>query len=254
MIVRRLYQTSELLAVLQESTAEMQTRRARLTENGRRLATLPTQIGCLGRHLMTCLDPWAACGRAFSMDSTVLRARDGIWHKKDREAGVVPHTRIDTQAAWTKSGWHGGVYGWKLHLICTVGAIWIPLAADPTPANVADNDPAVRWLAEVPLMPAFALGDTHYNTPAGRACCGLRDCTLVATQRGTYPHTDDGVEPRRVFHKLRSTAIENFNEQFTGSVTETIPSVRFRRTVPVSHQVRLLSWLCPSALRTRHRV
>lgn len=31
---------------------------------------------------------------------------------------------------------------------------------------------------------------------------------------GATPHTDDGVEVHRVFHKLRSTAIENFNEHF----------------------------------------
>jgi hypothetical protein len=229
MIVRHLYQVGELLAVLQEPTAEMQTLRGLLTENGRwpcertfrrRLATLPdtlpAQIGCLGRHLVACLDPWAACGRAFAMDSTVLRARGGVWHKKDREAGVVPHTRIDTQAAWTKSGWHGWVYGWKLHLICTVGSVWIPLAADLTPAHVADNDQAVLLLPEVPTVPAFALGDTHYNAPNVRACCDLRSCTLVATRRGAAPHTDAGVEVRRIFHKLRSTAIENFNEQFKG--------------------------------------
>jgi hypothetical protein len=34
----------------------------------------------------------------------VLAARGGVWHKKDREAGVVPHSSIDTEAAWTKSG------------------------------------------------------------------------------------------------------------------------------------------------------
>ena len=39
---------------------------------------------------------------------------------------------------------------------------------------------------------------------------------LVATHHGPYPHTDDGVEVRRVFHKLRSLAMENFNEHFKG--------------------------------------
>ena len=42
----------------------------------------------------------------------------------------MPHTRIDTEAHWTKSGWHGWVYGWKLHLCCSAGDVWIPLAAD----------------------------------------------------------------------------------------------------------------------------
>src|SRR5262250_2040998 len=60
MIVRHLYQVGELLAVLQEPTAEMQALRQLLTEKGnypcertfrRRLRalpdTLPAQIGCL---------------------------------------------------------------------------------------------------------------------------------------------------------------------------------------------------------------
>ena len=46
--------------------------------------------------------------------------------------------------------------------------------------------------------------------------CAAADRFLVATRRGRYPHTDDGVEVRRVFHKLRSLAIENFNGQFKG--------------------------------------
>jgi hypothetical protein len=35
--------------------------------------------------------------------------------------------------------------------------------------------------------------------------------TLGATRRGAYPHEDDGVEVRRIFHTLRSQAIEPFN-------------------------------------------
>lgn len=85
--------------------------------------TLPARIGVLGRHLVGRLKPWAKTGRAVALDSTVLFAKGGVWHKKDREAGIVPHSSIDTQAGWTKSGWHG----WKLHLATTVGGVWIPL-------------------------------------------------------------------------------------------------------------------------------
>jgi hypothetical protein len=114
----------------------MQRIRALLTEDGRypsrrtwerRLkaipATLPAQISCLGRHLVELIDPWFDCGRAAAIDSTLLRANDGVWHKKDREAGVVPHTSIDTEAHWTQSGWHGWVYGWKLHLVTSVATV-----------------------------------------------------------------------------------------------------------------------------------
>ena len=38
---------------------------------------------------------------------------------------IVPHTSIDTDADWSKSGHHGWVYGWKLHLVCTVASVWI---------------------------------------------------------------------------------------------------------------------------------
>jgi hypothetical protein len=47
-----------------------------------------------------------------------------------------------------------------------------------------------------------------------RQICGHTDRELVTTQYGPYPHTDIGVEVRRIFHELRSRAIENFNGQF----------------------------------------
>jgi hypothetical protein len=50
----------------------------------------------------------------------------------------------------------------------------------------------------------------------GRFHCSAADRLLVATRRGRYPHTDDGVEVRRVFHRPRPLAIENFNGRFKG--------------------------------------
>jgi hypothetical protein len=230
MVVRRLHKVHELLAVLDQPTAEMGQLRALLVLPGgrfparrtweRRLAavpaTLPAQIGCLGRHLVALLRPWARCGRAGAIDSTVLPAKGGVWHKKDREAGVVPHTSIDTEAHWTKSGWHGWVYGWKLHLVTAVAGVWLPLAAELTAANAADNEVAPLLLAELPAEVRFVLGDHQYNAPNVRALRDEAGRVLVASQQGGYPHTDEGVEVRRVFHRLRSTAIENFNEQFKG--------------------------------------
>jgi hypothetical protein len=229
MIVRHLHRPGELLAVLAEPTAEMLQVRALLSEAGRRPcrrtwerrlaqlpATLPAQIGCLGHCLVEQLQPWAACGRAVAIDSTVLHARGGVWHAKHRAAGVVPHTTIDTEAHWTKSGWHGWVYGWKLHLVSTVAGVWIPLAAELTPANTADNEVAPDLLAELPAEVRFVLGDLHYNAPNVRDVCERDGRILVTPQYGPYPHTDDGVEVRRVFHKLRSANLETFNELFKG--------------------------------------
>jgi hypothetical protein len=229
MIVRHLHKLHELLAVVAQPTAEMQALRTVLMEKGRypsrrtwerRLKampdSLPAQIGCLGRYLVILIQPWATCGQAVAIDSTVLRANGGVWHKKDRDQGLVPHTSIDTQAAWTNSGWHSWVYGWKLHLVSIVAAVWIPLAADLTPANIADNETAPALLREAPLDTRFVLGDRHYNAPNVRQVCEQAGQILVATHYGRYPHTHVGVEVRRIFHKLRSLAIENFNEHFIG--------------------------------------
>jgi hypothetical protein len=229
MLVRGVSTVDGLLAILAQPTVEMQALRDRLTVHGRFPArrtwerrlnalpgTLPARIACLGASLVTRLQPWADRGRAAAIDSTVLRARGGVWHKKHRDAGIVPHTSIDIEAHWTKSGWHGWVYGWKLHLVTTVAAVWIPLAAELTPANAADNEIAPRLLDVLPEAVRFVLGDTNYQDPALHERCVAAGRSLVATRRGAYPHRDDGVEVRRVFHQLRSLAIENFNGQFKG--------------------------------------
>ena len=229
MIVKHIHKVHELLSVLKEPTFEMQQLCGLLTEHERyptrrtwerRLkglpASLPAQIGCFGRYLVELIAPWATCERAVAIDSTLLRSNGGVWHKKDREKGEVPHSSIDTQAHWTKSGWHGWVYGWKLHLTCVVAAVWIPLSAELTSANVADNEIAPALIYELPPEAHLILGDLHYNAPNVREVCQQTGRLLITTHYGPYPHSDPGVEVRRIFHKLRSLAIENFNEHFKG--------------------------------------
>lgn len=227
MIVRRLYSASSLLSFLNQDTALTQALRVTLMHNGqlasrrtweRRLKALPerlpNEIGQIGRVLVMDLQPWQHYGHAVAVDSTPLRAKGGVWHKKHREQGIVPHTTIDTDAGWSKSGYHGWWYGWKLHLACAVTSFWLPLAAELTVANTDDAATAPRLLAQLPAEVRYILGDTHYNTPELRRLCQGRGCWLVATRRGKYPHTDNGVEVRRMFHKLRSQAIEPFNGLF----------------------------------------
>jgi hypothetical protein len=111
MIVRHVHTVHELLSDLAQPTTEMLTLRALLNEQEhfpsrrtweRRLkaipATLPAQIGCLGRQLVSLIQPWVTSGRAVAIDSTVLRARGGVWHQKHREKGELPHTSIDPEA------------------------------------------------------------------------------------------------------------------------------------------------------------
>jgi hypothetical protein len=229
MVIRRLYSAYSLLAFLEQDTDLTSMLREQLaTPDGRfakrrtwerRLAALPDSlpglIGCLGRYLVVLIQPWGSNGKAAALDSTPLRAKGGVWHKKDREAGVVPHSTIDTEANWSQSGYHGWWYGWKLHMACTAGAaVWIPLAADLTIANVYDATVAPPLQRELPLDVSVVLGDTHYNDDVLCISCRLSNRRLIASRRGPYPHTDPGVDVRRIFHKLCSKAIEPFNGLF----------------------------------------
>jgi hypothetical protein len=228
MIIRRLYTAYSLLAFLEQETALTQQLRVLLTdEHGRfpsrrtwerRLKVLPEDlpgmIGTLGRYLVRLIQPWAKQGRAAALDSTALRANGGVWHKKHREQGIVPHTSIDTDAHWSKSGHHGWWYGWKLHLACTVAAVWIPLSAKLTAANVHDSVPAPELIRQLPFEVRYVLGDNHYDAPVLREQCELSNRLLVASGRGPYPHLDGGVDVRRIFHMLRHQAIEPFNGLF----------------------------------------
>src|SRR5262249_2970166 len=100
------------------------------------------------------------------------------------------------------------------HLVSTAAAVWLPLATDLTPANVADPEPAPALLDALPAQARFVLGDLHYDAPGVRAGCVGAGRVLVTSRRGPYPHRGPGAEVRRVFHALRHHAIENLNEQF----------------------------------------
>lgn len=227
MIIRRLSTAYALLTFLEQADAGAQQLRPLLYEQGRfptrrtwerRLAALPPHlpglIGCFGRHLVAVLTPWVAHGRAAALASPPLKTSGGVWHKKHQEQGESPHTAIDTEAGWSQSGWQGWWYGWKLHRAVSVGAVWLPLAAELTPANTAANTIAPQLLTPLPAEVRYVLGDTHSNAPEVRTLCEQSNRALVATRRGASPHHDDGVEVRRIFHKLRSQAIEPFNGLF----------------------------------------
>ena len=227
MIIRRLYSAYALLSFLEQDDPVIRELYVLLCENGefptrrtweRRLAkminNLPDFIGYYGRYLVSLLKVWDEGMEIVSCDSTALRTGGGVWHKKDREAGHIPHTSIDVEANWSKSGWHGWWYGWKLHLAISVGSVSIPLAAQLTPANTYDATVAAQLFNQLPDNTRFVLGDKHYNDPDLHKHCQNFARSLITPLPGAYPHTDEGVGLRRLFHKLRSQSIEPFNGLF----------------------------------------
>jgi hypothetical protein len=224
MMIRRLYSAHALLRFLEQDDPVLAPLRPLLVAQGRfpsrrpwerRLARLPTTLpgllGSTGRSLVTMRKPWTPQGRAVSLASMALATAGGVWQTKHRALGEMPHSSMDTEAGWSKAGWHGWWYGWKLPLAVTVGAVWRPLAAERTVAHHADHKGAPRLLEQVPLETRSVLGDTHDHDPELRCQCQRRGAELVATRRGAYPYQDGGAAVRTVLHPLRSQAIAPCN-------------------------------------------
>ncbi len=55
------------------------------------------------------------------------------------EGVVVPRSGIDIYAMWGFSHTKGWIFGYKLHLISSIGSIIVPLTADFTTANIPNN-------------------------------------------------------------------------------------------------------------------
>ncbi len=163
MLMRRLYTAYALLTFLDQGDAGAAPLRPLLCEHGgfpsrrtweRRLGRLPPSLpglmGYGGRHVVALRHPGATHGRAVAFDSTPLAAGGGVWHNKPREQGLIPHSAMDREAGWSKSGWHGWWYGWKWPLAVTVGAGWMPVAAELTVAKRGDNAGAPWLLRQLP--------------------------------------------------------------------------------------------------------
>jgi hypothetical protein len=172
-LVRHRPRVQAWLRVLDEPTAERRLLRALLTEAGRlptrrpwerrltaRPHTRPAPIGGVGRGLVARSALWATSGRAVAMDRPVLRAHGGVWHTNHRAQGVGPQPSMATEAPWPQSGWHGWVYGWKLHVGPVVAAGWIPVAAELTAATHADPASALRLWPALPPEAHVVVGAT----------------------------------------------------------------------------------------------
>lgn len=229
MIFRRIRSAYALHQFLNQDLPEIQELRKALFGNGpmpsrrtieRRLSILAEalhqEIVALGQMLLSRLKWWdSTSAAAVAIDSVTFHACGGVWHKEHQEKGIVPDTRIDTEAGWTKSGWHGWVYGWKLHVIVTASRILIPLIAWATAANTADNIIAYNLVGKLPKCIRWLLGDTSFQDEKLEKLCASQGIQLVTPKRGgSYPRQDPGAPVRRVLHTVRDVTIERFFAHF----------------------------------------
>ncbi len=57
-------------------------------------------------------------GKHLNEDQSLFKAQGTVWHQSDRKVGRIPDKlrNLDTDATWSKSAYHGWVYGYGLHL------------------------------------------------------------------------------------------------------------------------------------------
>jgi len=74
-------------------------------------------IAFLG-HYAEDLDPRFTSQDLYT-DKSLFNAHGPVWHQSDRTAGRMPEKlrHLDTDGSWSKSGYHGWVYGDGLHLV-----------------------------------------------------------------------------------------------------------------------------------------
>ena len=119
-----------------------------------RLTKQPSRVTLLRRYkavsstivpFITFIGDWAIpLGDAFRQDvvyqdKSLFKAKGPVWHAKDRAAGRIPAglRGLDTDATWSKSGYHGWVYGYGLHITTTASGF--PIIAITDTAKVSEK-------------------------------------------------------------------------------------------------------------------
>jgi hypothetical protein len=101
----------------------------------RRLAgTLPeaeAQVYALGQQILVEVEPGPDEPQASAIDGRMYHAQGPLWHKRDRDQERIPPglRNVDTESAWSKSGYRGWVQGYRLVLQGLVFPTPVPLFA-----------------------------------------------------------------------------------------------------------------------------
>jgi hypothetical protein len=73
-------------------------------------------------------------------DKSLFKASGPVWHQSDRKEGRIPEKlrNLDVDASWSKSAYHGWVYGYGLHMTCNEDAF--PEMVQVETASVSESE------------------------------------------------------------------------------------------------------------------
>jgi len=173
-VVLRTFKPQELATLLTKDTSLRQvlgfSRVPHRRTLARRLdATLPeaeAQVQALGQQIVGEVEPGPEEPQASAIDGRMYQAQGPRWHKQDREQGRVPAglRNVDTESAWSKSGYRGWVQGYRLVLQGLVFPTPVPLFARWCPNAVGESTVLEQALAaaQVPVT-ELLLGDATFG-------------------------------------------------------------------------------------------
>jgi Transposase DDE domain len=105
----------------------------------------------------------ACSSEVLVVDGSLFKARGPVWHQSDREQGRVPDKlrNLDQEASWGKSGYHGWVYGYRLHFTCHLAGF--PKAVQVTTGSTAESTVLEQHEREVlARKPKAVVGDNGF--------------------------------------------------------------------------------------------
>jgi hypothetical protein len=135
-------------------------------------ATLPeaeAQVQALGHQILSEVEPDPEAPQASAIDGRRYQAQGPRWQKRDREQDRVPAglRNVDTESAWSKSGYRGWVQGYRLVLQGLVFPAPVPLFARWCPNSMGESTVLEQALAaeQVPVT-ELLLGDATFGGAA----------------------------------------------------------------------------------------
>jgi hypothetical protein len=173
-VVLRTFKPQELVTLLTKDTRLRQALGFERIPHRRTIArrldtTLPeaeAQVQALGHQILAQVEPGPDEPQASAIDGRMYQAQGPRWHKRDRNQNRVPAglRNVDTESAWSKSGYRGWVQGYRLVLQGLVFPAPVPLFAHWCPNAVGESTVVEEALAadQLPIT-ELLLGDSTFG-------------------------------------------------------------------------------------------
>jgi hypothetical protein len=144
------------------------------------------QVQALGQRILGEVEPGPDAPQASAIDGRMYQAQGPVWHKRDRDQGRVPVglRNVDTESAWSKSGYRGWVQGYRLVLQSLVFPAPVPLFARWCLNSVGESTVLEEALAtgHFPIT-ELLLGDSTFGGAALVATYAQHDGWLLTPQQ-----------------------------------------------------------------------